>query len=177
MRNFCLISFLFLLVPCVARGQTFTIYDSFSELEERIAQATQSNTTLVINFWATWCGPCVEELPSFEQLDQKHADSSFQVILVSLDFKSRLERNFIPFLEKHKLHPEVILLADPYADEWIPKIHPNWEGTLPATVVIRGNDRALFPEQFNTYEDLENFVMNFINRVQKGIKEGTKGTR
>lgn len=177
MRNLYLISFLFLLVPYVARGQTFTIYESFSELEERIAEAAKSNKTLVINFWATWCSPCVEELPSFEQLDQKHADSNFQVILVSLDFKSRLERNFIPFLEKHKLQPEVILLADPDADEWIPKIHPNWEGTLPATVVIRGKDRALFPEQFNTYEELENFVMNFISKVQKGITEDSKGTR
>lgn len=176
MRNIYFLFLLFLLAPCVARGQTFRVIDSFSELEERIAQV-KSNTTLVINFWATWCSPCVEELPSFEALNQKYGDSSFQVILVSLDFKSRLERNFIPFLEKHRLQPEVILLADPDADSWIPKIHPNWEGTLPATVVIRGGDRALFPEQFNTYEELESFVMNFINKVQKGISGGSKGTR
>lgn len=176
MRNICFILFLWMLAPCVLRGQAFTIYNNFSELEERIDQL-KSNTTLVINFWATWCAPCVEELPSFEKLYQKHADSNFQVILISLDFKSRLEKNFIPFLEKYQLKPEVALLADQDGDNWIPKIHPNWEGTLPATVVIRGSDRALFPEQFQTFEDLENFVMNFVNKVQKGIIKGSKGTR
>lgn len=171
-----MISFLCLFATYGLRGQAYSIYNDFSELEERIKQANE-NTTLVLNFWATWCSPCVEELPSFEELYRKHADSNFQVILISLDFKSRLEKNFIPFLEKHRLQSEVILLADPTADEWIPKMHPNWEGTLPATVVIKGGNRALFPEQFSSYEELENFVLNFVLRVQKGINQGTKGTR
>ena len=176
MRNLYLIFFLCLLAPCVARGQTFTVYDSFSDLEERLNQV-EDNTTLVINFWATWCKPCVEELPIFDQLFLKHADSNFQVILVSLDFKSRLEKSFIPFLEKHQLQPELALLADQNGDSWIPKIHPNWEGTLPATVVIRGGSRALYAEQFSSYEELENFVVNFVIKVQKGISMGSKGTR
>jgi thiol-disulfide isomerase/thioredoxin len=152
------------------------VYDNFSELEERIKQV-DDQTTLVLNFWATWCSPCVEELPSFDELQLKHAKSDFQVILVSLDFKSKLEKSFIPFLEERQLKPEVALLADQDADTWIPKIHPNWEGTIPATIVIRGNQRSLFSEKFQNYDELESFVLNFVNKVQKATCVGSKGTR
>lgn len=176
MRNLYLISFLILVTACVLHGQRFTIYDSYSELEERIKKVDE-NSTLVLNFWATWCGPCVEELPCFDKFYQKFAESDFEIILVSLDFKSRLEKSFIPFLDENKLKPEVALLADQDADSWIPKIHPNWEGTLPATVVIRGNQRSLFPEKFQNYEELESFVLNFVNKIQQATCAGAKGTR
>ncbi|MBK6933115.1 MAG: redoxin domain-containing protein [Saprospirales bacterium] len=176
MRNLYLISTLFFLATCMLRGQAFTVYDSFSELEDRIREVDH-NTTLVINFWATWCGPCVEELPCFEELHRNYASADFQVLLVSLDFKSRLEQKFIPFLEKHQLKPEVVLLADQDADNWIPKIHPDWQGALPATVVLRGGQRALFPEKFEHYEDLEAFVLNFVKSVRKATNMGCKGTR
>ena len=177
MRNLYLISFICLVsVPNVLWGQVFTVYDSFTELEKRIQQVDE-HTTLVLNFWATWCAPCVEELPSFNELYQKHADTDFQVIMVSLDFKSRLEKTLVPFLEKSPLKPEIALLADQDADSWIPQIHPNWEGTIPATVVIRGGQRSLFPEKFQSYEALESFVLNFVNKVQKATCMGSKGTR
>lgn len=176
MRNLYLISFICFLAPCVLRGQSFTVYDSFPQLEARIHQLSKK-TTVVINFWATWCGPCVEELPCFDELHQKFAGPDFEVWLVSLDFKSRLEKQFIPFLEKKHLKPEVILLADQDADSWIPKMHPNWEGTLPATVIIRGSQRALFPEQFENYEQLEAFVLSFLKTVQKAACLGSEGTR
>ena len=158
------------------RAQAFTVCDSFSELEARIQKAGDQ-TTLVLNFWATWCAPCVEELPYFEKLHQRYASSEFEVILVSLDFKSQLEKRFLPFLEKRQLKPEIILLADQDADSWIPKVHPDWEGPIPATVVIRGDQRALFPDQFANYQQLETFVFDFVKKTGKAICLGSKGTR
>lgn len=158
------------------RGQAFSVYDDFYQLENRIRDAG-SNTILVINFWATWCGPCVEELPSFEKLHEKFANDSFEVLLVSLDFKSRLEKHFIPFLEKNQLKSEVILLADQDADRWIPKMYPDWEGTIPATVLIRGGQRVFHAEQFENYEELESFVLSFLKKVQKSTGLSSEGTR
>ncbi len=176
MRIFYLVSILVVLAPCLLRGQGFKIYDSFSDLEERITQAGP-NTTLVINFWATWCAPCVAELPDFDVLHQNYAGANFQVLLVSLDFKSRLEKTVIPFLEKRRMKPEVVLLADQDADNWIPRVHPNWDGAIPATVVIRGGERALFPGQFENYEELEKFVFDFLKTVRKAAHVGCEGTR
>jgi thiol-disulfide isomerase/thioredoxin len=178
MRNIYLISLFFLLAPRLLPAQTFKVFDNFSELEERILQAPNS-TTLVINFWATWCAPCVEELPHFDALHQKYANSNFEVLLVSLDMKSRLEKTLVPFLEKHKLKPEIILLADQYADGWIPQIHESWEGPIPVTLLVRGEQREFFPEQFENFSQLEAFVLNFIKKSSKPLEVDTKndGTR
>lgn len=176
MRILYLVSFLFFSGSCALRGQAYTVYDDFSQLETRIQQLS-AKTTVVINFWATWCGPCVEELPCFEELTQKYAGPDFQVWLVSLDFKTRLEKQFIPFLEKNKLKAEVILLADQDADDWIPKVHKDWEGGLPTTVVISGGQRKLQQEQFANFEELESFVLGFLKTVQKVTGLSTEGSR
>ena len=75
-------------------AQDFSLYDNIQQLESRIRQA--GNATLVINFWATWCKPCVEELPCFDELREHYAGRDMQVLLVSLDFKSQLEKNSSP---------------------------------------------------------------------------------
>ncbi|TNE61072.1 MAG: redoxin domain-containing protein [Bacteroidetes bacterium] len=176
MRNLYLVSILFLLTPCAIRAQAFTVFDSFSDLEKRIQKA-DANTTLVLNFWATWCSPCVEELPCFEELNRNFTGPGFEVILVSLDFKSQLDKRFLPFLEKQQLKSEVVLLADQDADSWIPKVHPKWEGALPATVVIRGGQRAFYPDQFENYQELETFVFDFVKKTRKAMCLDSKGTR
>ena len=88
--------FLFAFLFCLfafskAQAQEFAVYDSLPQLASRIQQA--GNSTLVVNFWATWCKPCVEELPCFEELRKKYAEQNVQILLVSLDFKSQLEKN------------------------------------------------------------------------------------
>lgn len=176
MRILYLVSFLCFLGSCALRGQAYTVYDDFSQLENRIKQ-TSSKTVLVINFWATWCRPCVEELPCFEELHQKYANTNFEVLLVSLDFKSKLENQFVPFLANKKLKSEVILLADQDADSWIPKMHPSWEGAIPTTVLIRGGQREVHTEQFHNFEELETFVLSFLKTVQKVTGLSTEGSR
>jgi thiol-disulfide isomerase/thioredoxin len=168
MRNFYFIGLFTLLVPCLLPGQSFKVFDNFSELEERIKQ-TKSTTTLVINFWATWCSPCVKELPYFNELHRKYAGSDVEVILVSLDMKSRLDKTLVPFLKKNKLMPEVILLSDQDADAWIPLIYEDWEGTIPATVLVHGDQRELFQEQFESYAELETYIFNFLKKIGKPI--------
>lgn len=176
MRILYLVSFLFLSGPCVLRGQPYTVYDDFAQLESRM-QSLSPNTTVVINFWATWCGPCVEELPCFDELVDKYAGPNFEVWMVSLDFKSKLEKQFLPFLEKKKLKGEVILLADQDADSWIPKVHQDWEGALPTTLILRNGRRKLHQEQFNNFGELESFVVEFLRAVPKAMNMSNEGSR
>ena len=68
--------------------------------------------TYVINFWATWCAPCVKELPHFEEVNKELKDKNTEVILVSLDFPSQIESKLIPYLKKNQIKSRVILLDD-----------------------------------------------------------------
>lgn len=110
----------------------------------------------VINFWATWCKPCVAELPFFEMINKKYKDRGVEVILVSLDMPNLVEKKLLPFLKKQKepIQSDVILLDDPDANSWIPKVDSNWSGAIPATIIYKG-DNVQFYEQSFTYNSLE----------------------
>lgn len=159
---------IFVLLACLlvfskAQAQTFAVYDSLPQLISRIQQA--GNSTLVLNFWATWCKPCVEELPCFEELRKQYADKNVQVILVSLDFKSQLEKKFIPFLKAQQLKSEIVLFADQDVNNWIPFIHSEWDGAIPVTVVFKGKTKAISHGKFDEYTDLEKFILPFVNNT------------
>lgn len=160
-----------LLVPLIwlasfsaAKSQEFSVYDSLPQLTSRIHQA--GTATLVINFWATWCKPCVEELPCFEQLREQYADKNVQVLLVSLDFKSQLEKKFIPFLKAQQLKSEVVLFADQDANSWIPYIYEDWDGAIPVTLIVKGHQKAFNLGKFENYSDLEAFVVPFVSDIK-----------
>ncbi len=121
----------------------------------------QSNdTTYVVNFWATWCLPCIEELPHFEKLNAQNKDKKVKVILVSLDMAKQAESRLIPFIQKRKLASKVLLLHDPDANAWIEKVDKSWSGAIPATVIYKKDKRKFFEQSF-TYEDLEKEVQQF----------------
>ncbi|MFY0482216.1 redoxin domain-containing protein [Flavobacterium sp. PLA-1-15] len=119
-----------------------------------------NDTTYVINFWATWCVPCVEELPSFEKLNAKYKDKKVKVILVSLDMSKQIESRLLPFIKNKNLQSKVVLLNDPDANAWIEKVDKSWSGAIPATIIYKKQNRKFFERSF-TYEELEKEVNQF----------------
>jgi len=126
---------------------------TFDEFEREFLQQN-TTTTYVVNFWATWCKPCIKELPAFEKLNTTYKDKNVKVILVSLDFPEKLESSVIPFIEKQGLQSKIILLDDPNANAWIPKVSEEWSGAIPATVIVKNKLRKFYERSF-TYDDLE----------------------
>jgi len=126
----------------------------FAEFESRYLQQPALETTYVINFWATWCKPCIEELPYFEELNKNYEDSNVTVVLVSLDFPKHIEKQVIPFIKKNNLQSKVLLLDDPDANTWIPKVSEEWTGAIPATIIIKGEKQQFYEKSF-TYTELE----------------------
>jgi len=117
--------------------------------------------TYVINFWATWCAPCIKELPYFEQLNEKYINQNVEVILVSLDFPKQYEKKLIPFIKERKLQSKVIALDDPKMNDWIPKVDEDWSGAIPATIIYN-KDKSQFYERSFNLEELESELQKFI---------------
>lgn len=132
----------------------------FDRLEPYLNQ--KNDTTYVFNFWATWCVPCVEELPHFEKLNQKFKDKPFKMILVSLDFPKMIESRLLPYIKDNNLKAEFFLLNDPDANTWIDKVSKNWSGAIPATLIYNAEKRKFYEQSFD-YETLETEIKTFIN--------------
>lgn len=116
----------------------------------------------VINFWATWCMPCIKELPAFEKLNQKFKDKNVEVLLVSLDFSKQIESNLIPFIKKKNLQSKVVHFDDPNEQFWIPDIAKSWTGSIPATLIYSKSKRKFYEQSFS-YEELQNELQTFLN--------------
>ena len=169
MKYFIIVLSLFTLISC-KRNEVKKVDKEFKENDEievynfeqlqNFLQADQDQT-YVVNFWATWCKPCIKELPYFEDLQFKYK-GDIKVILVSLDFPSKLDSQLIPFITEKNIQLQVILLDDPYENEWIPKIDSTWSGALPATLILNSTKRKFFEQSF-TQEELENEIMKFKN--------------
>jgi thiol-disulfide isomerase/thioredoxin len=68
-----------------------------------------TDTIYVINFWATWCKPCVEELPALEKLNQMYGGRSrVKVLLVNLDSKKNMDTRILPFIRSKELKSKVL---------------------------------------------------------------------
>ncbi|KAA2238715.1 TlpA family protein disulfide reductase [Chitinophaga agrisoli] len=138
------------LLPASAQQVRLVTLD---ELERRFTAG--GDTTYVINFWATWCGPCVDELPHFEKFRQTFKDEPVRVLLVSLDARSKLRGQVLPFVKKARLQNEVILLNETDQQQYIDRISPEWSGSLPATLFVnKGKQLRRLQEREFTYDQL-----------------------
>ncbi|MGB3005554.1 MAG: TlpA disulfide reductase family protein, partial [Chitinophagaceae bacterium] len=132
-RNFLIIFSLF--ISGFVFGQEIKSV-KISEVEKIIAE---SKTPLIVNFWATWCMPCVEELPYFQQEVKRHEKDSLKLLLVSLDFKEDFPNGISIFAVKRKITFPILWLNETNADYFCPKVDSKWSGSIPATLFINNN--------------------------------------
>jgi len=135
------------------------IYD-FEGLKPFLNQ--EDDKVHVVNFWATWCAPCVKELPYFEIINKTYTDKNVEVLLVSLDFPRQYETKLKPFLKEKQLTSKVICFDDVDQNTWIPAIDEDWSGALPATLIYKKNKRKFYEGSF-TMEELQSELKDFIN--------------
>ena len=142
---------LFLFCSCVDNSSESIEIVDFNGFYSKI-DLSSSEKTYVINFWATWCAPCVKELPYFENVNKEFKDKNVEVILVSLDFPSQLESKLKPYLKKNKIKSQVILLDDSKFNTWVPKVFEKWDGGIPATLIVNSTNYNFYPQTFEEQE-------------------------
>jgi len=139
-------------------GVTVKLYN-YKELKPLLEQ--KGDKIYVVNFWATWCAPCVKELPAFEKLKSVYATKGIDVLLVSLDFPKQINKRVIPFIVKKNLQSKVVLLDNGKDDSWFKSIDSNWSGAIPATLIYNKNKRKFYEQSFD-FESLEAEFQTFL---------------
>lgn len=133
-----------------------------TDLEKTIAE---SKTPLIINFWATWCKPCIEEIPYFQAEVAQHQPDSIQLILVSLDMKEMYPKGLSSFVKKRKISATVVFLDETNADYFCPKVDAKWSGAIPASLFLNNKTGyRKFVEDQLTEEELKKEIMAILSK-------------
>ncbi len=139
---------IFLLLSCVCLlfvSQAQPIKKiKMNELLKRIDTTT---VPLVVNFWATWCGPCVRELPWFEKTVPDFDKKKVKLLLVSIDYPGEYPKAIAAFAKKYGFRSEILWLDESNPDEFCPKLDKHWEGTIPVTLMV--NNARQYREFYN----------------------------
>ncbi|NPD85879.1 TlpA family protein disulfide reductase [Lentimicrobium sp. L6] len=149
MKSFKTFILFILLAPLIVMGQNIEVI-KFHELEKKYMN--DSDTLYLVNYWATWCKPCVEELPDFIKLNTLLKDQKFKMILVSLDFPSQIDSRVKPFIRENGIQAEVVVLDDD-ANVWINKVNKDWDGDIPVTQIIQKQKKEFYNSTL-TYSEL-----------------------
>ncbi len=129
------------------------------------AYIKQSGTPVIVTFWATYCVPCMKELPYFEETIQRYKKDSVKILLVSLDMKEQFPGTIRKIMNKLKFASPVVWLNETDADYFCPKIDTTWSGALPSTLFV--NNKTGYHKFFEEELSRE----KFDNQVKEMIKE------
>ena len=127
-------------------------------LEQLQANTIQNNDTLyVVNFWATWCKPCVAEMPYFQEAAAQFANPKVKVVFVSLNYPREIAV-IDRFAKQHKITQECYVLYAGNPNVWIDKIEKEWGGSIPATIMYKGGKKVFFREGEFTQTELDSII-------------------
>jgi thiol-disulfide isomerase/thioredoxin len=107
---------------------------------------SSSGKVRLINFWATWCGPCVTEFPDLVIIDRMYRGRSFEFISVSADKQAR-KTDALNFLKKQEASNRNYIFNDDDVYKLIETVGNDWQGGLPFTLIIGPDGKLLYNKQ------------------------------
>ncbi len=111
---------------------------SINELQ---AYIQKSDKPLVVNFWATFCKPCVEEIPYFQSTIRNQYKGQVELLLVSLDVPDYYPARISSFAALKKISAPIAWLNETNADYFCPLIDAKWSGAIPCTLMVNNKKR------------------------------------
>ena len=135
------------------------VYATYAEIAPLLEQ--RNDTTYLVNFWATWCKPCLEELPLLQQL-QEETEGPLRVVLVSLDDQPAAIARIPDYLAKRDIDLPTVVLTDG-AQAWKTELDEHWDGSLPTSIIYRGGLRYVYRRNFRTLPDVREAVRPLLD--------------
>lgn len=134
------------------------------KMNDLLEYINKSDSALVLNFWATFCGPCIEEIPYFQTISNKYKNQKVKLLLVSLDFKEYYPKKIAAFAKRFGFTAEIVWLDEEKPDEFCPKIDSTWSGAMPATLFVnKSNNYRKFVEAQLKPNEVEAAIKNMID--------------
>jgi thiol-disulfide isomerase/thioredoxin len=132
-----------------------------TELEEYIKKSEQP---VIVNFWATYCVPCIKEIPYFHEMVNKYERTGIKLLLVSLDFEESYPGKITSFATQRKFTAPIVWLDETNADYFCPRIDSSWSGVMPASLFVNNKTgyRRFFESEM-TKEELESEILKMTS--------------
>jgi len=129
------------------------------KIEDVVSSFSAKNDTVyVVNFWATFCKPCIAEIPDFIKLVEKYKKQKVKLLLVSLDLPTYYPAKIADFVKKNNYKTNIAWLNETNADHFCPMIDAKWSGAIPSTIIVNNNtgykkfvEDQISPEDFERY--------------------------
>jgi thiol-disulfide isomerase/thioredoxin len=168
--------YVFLFIMLLAQVQGFTQVIRKMKAAELNTYIAQSKKPLVVSFWATWCGSCVEEIPYFISTIQEKYKDEVELVLVSLDIKSYYPKIIEAFVARKSFNVPIIWMDEPNADVFCPAIDPKWSGAIPSTLMVNNG------KQYRKFYEVGMSPMQFDRNIKlllegKSLAVGTAVSR
>ncbi len=152
--------FILFILSIHVQAQSTLTYSSFTDLQTTLLNDKEN--VIVLNFWATWCKPCVAELPDFEKINADFKDKGVKVVLANLDFHSQTPTVVPEFILKRNIQSSVVHITDQDPNDYINKADVSWSGAIPATVIYFKAEKIWFFEGQIDYETLKSIISKYI---------------
>jgi peroxiredoxin len=126
----------------------------------------------VINVWATWCAPCIAELPDFVEMNRMYRKRDFEFITISMDEEDRKDRALKQLKDLHVSGKNYILKVDGDRDAAMTNLDEKWEGPLPHTVIVAPGGKVLYRNTggINPLE-VKRVIVDYLGRTYASKKK------
>jgi peroxiredoxin len=113
--------------------------------DDGIARLAKNDTKklLVVNLWATWCAPCVAELPEFVTMNRMYRKRNFQLVTISLDEPEKRD-DALKVLQENHVAATNYLLHTKDRDKFAEALDPEWPGPVPYTLLIAPGGKVIY---------------------------------
>jgi thiol-disulfide isomerase/thioredoxin len=135
------------------------------KMDDVLKMIDSSKTPLIINFWATWCRPCVEEIPRLERNVDSFKAQGAKLILISVDFANDYASKLTSFVQQRGYTAQVYWLDENDPAQFCPRIDTHWAGKIPAILMVNNakHYRAFYNYGLVQYQ-MEAYLKDLIIR-------------
>ena len=135
--------------------------------EDAVAKLARNDTKqlLLVNLWASWCGPCVSELPELVTMNRMYRKRPFKLVTISLDTPDKQEQALGVLKENHVAVTNYILNTTD-RDRFAEALDKQWPGPLPYTLLIEPGGKVIY-RKVGAFDPLElkRAIVGYIGRT------------